>query len=38
MPGIGACIDIATPRACDAGKSHCLMAADLFGADGVATE
>ena len=38
MPGIGACIDIATPPVCDAGNSHCRMAAGLFGADGVATE
>ena len=38
MPGIRECIDIATPRVCDAGKSHCRMAADLFGANGVATE
>ena len=38
MPGIGECIDIATPRACDAGKFHCRMAADLFGASGVAAE
>ena len=38
MPGIGECIDIAIPRVGEAGKSHCRMAADLFGADGVATE
>ena len=38
MPGIRECIDIATAWVCDAGKSHCRMAADLFGANGVATE
>ena len=38
MPGIRECINIASPRACDAGNSHCRMAAGLFGADGVAAE
>ena len=36
VPGIRECIDTAAPRVCDAGKSRCRMAADLFGAEGVA--